>query len=295
MSRHISSSFRIWAKATVVGGDSFAWHVAGGRPHQGKTSLWSRCPPTKAVVEIPSPVSGRVLSINPGAPGDTPSPSAPSWRPSIPQWLGAPQPSAPAAGKLPARLRPRRARPYPSQLANHRKARPGGGPGFGPPGHPGAGHRRRASISATVAGFRLGRGASTPGDLQNCSGPTAARPPTGGAAPAAEGGPPRTPGVQEIPIIGIRRVIAQRMSEARAQHPAFFLRRGKWDISALHAMARASQLRRRQGFPCRSATCHLSWPRWCGRLKRYPAMQTPTTMCRHGRRWCEHCRGCTSA
>ncbi len=85
---------------------------------------------------------------------------------------------------------------------------------------------------ATVAGSGAG-GRITPGDLQNAlatgTAPAPARvassPPTASASA----------GVQEIPIIGIRRVIAQRMSEAARSIPHFSYVE-EVDISALHAM-----------------------------------------------------------
>jgi 2-oxoisovalerate dehydrogenase E2 component (dihydrolipoyl transacylase) len=86
---------------------------------------------------------------------------------------------------------------------------------------------------ATVAGSGVG-GRITPGDLQNALARGTA-PPAAQAAPSTPNRAASAAAVQEIPIIGIRRVIAQRMSEAARSIPHFSYVE-EVDISALHAM-----------------------------------------------------------
>jgi 2-oxoisovalerate dehydrogenase E2 component (dihydrolipoyl transacylase) len=211
----------------TVSAEIIAWHVKAGDVLKEDQALVEMST-DKAVVEIPSPVSGRVLSIT-GKPGDVvavgselaifdtadhgqsqPAPSgstnSPSTTPEAPaRSAAAPTPApANAAGAVPVRASP----------ATRRRA-------------------QEAGVNlATVAGSGTG-GRIMPADLQGALGrgtPAVAAKP---AAPAPS--PSADRAVQEIPIIGIRRVIAQRMSEAARSIPHFSYVE-EVDISALHAM-----------------------------------------------------------
>jgi 2-oxoisovalerate dehydrogenase E2 component (dihydrolipoyl transacylase) len=178
----------------------------------------------KAAVELPAPVGGRVLSIT-GAPGDM----VPVGADLIVIETGAPAAtaaSAPAAVPAPA------AAPASAPPARHV-----GGNGAAAPG-----------IESPAASARAGRVATSPAirrraheagiDLQQVTGsgpngrivpkdleafvarrsqPTPLRP-TPKGVPSARAGAAAT---EEIKVIGLRRLIAQRMSEAKRNIPHF--------------------------------------------------------------------------
>jgi 2-oxoisovalerate dehydrogenase E2 component (dihydrolipoyl transacylase) len=162
----------------------------------------------KAVVEVPSPVSGLVVSVS-GKPGDTlavgselavfevegalegagvPS-AAPSARPASPAPSARHAPTAPAAPRV-AAAAPASATQETPLLPARVMASP-------------ATRRRAAEIGldlARVQGTGPG-GRIVEADLER-----------------AQRG---TPGITEIPVIGVRRVIAQRMAEAKRNAPHF--------------------------------------------------------------------------
>jgi 2-oxoisovalerate dehydrogenase E2 component (dihydrolipoyl transacylase) len=163
----------------------------------------------KAAVEVPSPVTGRVLSLNGepgemiavgaelivfdtsgGAPSQAPAPSAAPAQPvttpavvAIPVAAAAvaPEPAGRVMASPAIRRRAREAGIDLSQVA-------GSGPG---------GRIQSADLDALVTGA-AGRGSSP-------------RPPLLG----------KRSGTEEIKVIGVRRVIAQRMSEAKRNIPHF--------------------------------------------------------------------------
>jgi 2-oxoisovalerate dehydrogenase E2 component (dihydrolipoyl transacylase) len=163
----------------------------------------------KAAVEVPSPVTGRVLSLNGepgemiavgaelivfdtsgGAPSEAPAPStAPAQTVTAPAATAspvataavAPEPAARVMASPAIRRRAREAGIDLSQMA-------GSGPG---------GRIQSADLDALVAGA-AGRG-SSPGPLLQA----------------------KRSGTEEIKVIGVRRVIAQRMSEAKRNIPHF--------------------------------------------------------------------------
>ena len=211
----------------TVSAEIIAWHVKAGDVLKEDQALVEMST-DKAVVEIPSPVSGRVLSIT-GKPGDVvavgselavfdtadygqtqPAPSGSTNSSST----TTEAPARPAPAQTPAPANATGAVPVRASPATRRRA-------------------QEAGVNlATVAGSGTG-GRIMPADLQGAlSGVTtavAAKP----ATPAPS--PSENPAVQEIPIIGIRRVIAQRMSEAARSIPHFSYVE-EVDISALHAM-----------------------------------------------------------
>ncbi len=209
----------------TVSAEIIAWHVKAGDQLKEDQPLVEMST-DKAVVEIPSPVSGRVLSIT-GKPGDVIAVGAElatfdtadtdSAKSAAPLSTSPPAPpSATSAAAAPS--------PTEASLA------PAGTPVRASPAT-----RRRAQEAgvnlATVAGSGAG-GRITPDDLQNAlSSGAAPAPARAASAPTVAA----SAGVQEIPIIGIRRVIAQRMSEAARSIPHFSYVE-EVDISALHAM-----------------------------------------------------------
>jgi 2-oxoisovalerate dehydrogenase E2 component (dihydrolipoyl transacylase) len=183
-----------------VSAEVIAWKVAAGDTVREDAPL-VELSTDKAVVEVPSPVSGLVVSVS-GKPGDTlavgselavfevegalegagvPS-AAPSARPAPPASPAPPAPPVAVAAPAPATqdsLLPARVMASPAT-------------------------RRRASeigldlarVQGTGPGGRI-----VEADLER-----------------AERG---TPGITEIPVIGVRRVIAQRMSDSKRNAPHF--------------------------------------------------------------------------
>ena len=203
----------------TVSAEIIAWHVKPGDLLKEDQPLVEMST-DKAVVEIPAPVSGRVLSVT-GKPGDVIAVGAElaafdtadvgdarSAAPKAPvSSAGAPAPSpASAAASAPGSAQVR------ASPATRRRAQEAG--------------VDLNRVAGTGSGGRI-----MPGDLQSA---LVSSPVTASAMQVA---PTVTAsaGVQEIPIIGIRRVIAQRMSEAAHSIPHFSYVE-EVDISALHAM-----------------------------------------------------------
>jgi len=177
----------------------------------------------KAVVEVPSPVAGRIVALN-GGPGDMVAVGAelavfetdaaaaagavqaaagpPAAGAAAPQAApAAVAASAPASAALAAATEPPAAAPrrVMASPATRRRAREAGinlaaVPGSGP-----GGRIERADLEAVLGG------AGAP------------------AAPAASAAPGRAArsGVEELKVIGVRRVIAERMSAAKRNIPHF--------------------------------------------------------------------------
>ena len=186
-----------------VSAEVIAWKVAAGDTVREDAPL-VELSTDKAVVEVPSPVSGLVVAVS-GKPGDTlavgselavfevegalegagvPS-AAPSARPASPAPPAPPAPSAPPAAV---------AAPAPATQDSLLPARVMASP---------ATHRRASEIGldlARVQGTGPG-GRIVEADLER-----------------AQRG---TPGITEIPVIGVRRVIAQRMSDSKRNAPHF--------------------------------------------------------------------------
>jgi 2-oxoisovalerate dehydrogenase E2 component (dihydrolipoyl transacylase) len=160
----------------------------------------------KAAVEVPAPVSGRVLSVT-GAPGEkvavgsplivfelsddsaahAPAAAAPARaaaQPAAPETAGVPAPAAP--GTRAARVM--------TSPANRRRA-----------------HEAGVDL-ATVAGSGPG-GRIVRSDLEAAIAPS--------ASPKSAAGATAGPQTTEIKVIGLRRLIAERMSEAKRNIPHF--------------------------------------------------------------------------
>ena len=189
-----------------VSAEVIAWKVAAGDTVREDAPL-VELSTDKAVVEVPSPVSGVVVAVS-GKPGDTlavgselavfevegalegagvPS-AAPSARPASPAPSARPAP--PASPAPPVAV----AAPAPATQDSSLPARVMASPAT----------RRRASAIgldlARVQGTGPG-GRIVEADLER-----------------AQRG---TPGITEIPVIGVRRVIAQRMSDSKRNAPHF--------------------------------------------------------------------------
>ena len=189
-----------------VSAEVIAWKVAAGDTVREDAPL-VELSTDKAVVEVPSPVSGVVVAVS-GKPGDTlavgselavfevegalegagvPS-AAPSARPTAPALTAPPARSVPAAPPVAA------ASLAPGTQDSLLPARVMASPAT----------RRRASeigldlarVQGTGPGGRI-----VEADLER-----------------AQHG---TPGITEIPVIGVRRVIAQRMSDSKRNAPHF--------------------------------------------------------------------------
>ena len=190
-----------------VSAEVIAWKVAAGDTVREDAPL-VELSTDKAVVEVPSPVSGVVVAVS-GKPGDTlavgselavfevegalegqgvPS-AAPSARPTPPALTAPPARSVPAAPPVAA-----------ASLAPATQDSP----------------LLPARVMASPATRR--RAAETGLDLARVQG-------TGPGGRIVEADLERaqhgTPGITEIPVIGVRRVIAQRMSDSKRNAPHF--------------------------------------------------------------------------
>jgi 2-oxoisovalerate dehydrogenase E2 component (dihydrolipoyl transacylase) len=193
-----------------VDAEIVAWHTKPGDVVT-EDQLIVEVMTDKAAVEVPAPVSGRVVSIS-GAPGDkvavgaplivfdldrsttspAPAPAPAATSPATPQTAAAPVLVRAAAEATPARQARVMASP-----ANRRRA-------------------REAGIDlATVAGSGPG-GRILREDLAAAGTAAASRP-----APAMPAASHVSAETSEIKVIGLRRLIAERMSEAKRTIPHF--------------------------------------------------------------------------
>jgi len=208
----------------TVTAEVLQWHVKPGDMVQ-EDQIIADVMTEKAAIEIPAPVSGRVVRTQ-GEPGemiavgselivfDTAN-GAPA-----PETAAAPAPSAAApAAAAPAASAPAARAPAAPAAAAPAAASAGSGRVMASPAT-----RRRAKEAGidlqTITGTGPG-GRVTREDFQAAAagGATPGAAPAGTARPAA-GRAART-GTTEVKIIGLRRVIAQRMSEAKRNIPHF--------------------------------------------------------------------------
>jgi 2-oxoisovalerate dehydrogenase E2 component (dihydrolipoyl transacylase) len=183
----------------TVDAEIVAWHTKPGDVVT-EDQLIVEVMTDKAAVEVPAPVSGRVLSVT-GAPGDKVAVGSPL----IVFELGDGAVADAPASAAPAE---RVSVPAPIAPANDKASIPAQGRVMVSPAN-----RRRAREAgidlATVAGSGPG-GRIVRGDLEKA---------TPGRAPAPR--PPASDDVTEIKVIGLRRLIAERMSEAKRNIPHF--------------------------------------------------------------------------
>ncbi len=207
----------------------------------------------KAAVEVPAPVSGRVISTTgspgdsvpvgaelivietgaadaaPEAPGPSAAPQAVAAKPAAPQPAASPAPAARAVASQPAASQPGPSQVVPERKPPARTTPPTREPGNGR-GHNGSARGGRVATSPAIrrraheAGIDLTQlsGSGPNGRILRqdfeafVSGHRESRPrPTGGQPVAGRDD------VQEIKVIGLRRLIAQRMSESKRNIPHF--------------------------------------------------------------------------
>jgi 2-oxoisovalerate dehydrogenase E2 component (dihydrolipoyl transacylase) len=210
----------------TVEAEIVAWHTKPGDMVE-EDQVIVEVMTDKAAVEVPAPVGGRVVSIS-GEPGDKIAVGSPL----IVLETASPQaaPAQPAAAVQPAPPAP----PPREVTAAPDPGQPDAGePDAGEPrGHgrvkasPASRRRaREAGIDlSTIAGSGPG-GRILRGDLPAADGRAAAKQAAGPAA-ASSGRPSAVaqaplPETTEIKVIGVRRVIAERMSEAKRNIPHF--------------------------------------------------------------------------
>ena len=183
----------------TVSAEIIAWHVKPGDVMTEDQPLVEMST-DKAVVEVPSPVSGRVLSIN-GKPGDTIAVGAE---------LATFDTGANGAAAPPATANAAAASSSSSVATTSAAAAAAAAAG---PVRASPATRRRALEAGIDLGAIAGSGPGgriQPEDLS-----------TRAAVAAAPGAAVNDERGEEIPVIGIRRVIAQRMSEAARSIPHF--------------------------------------------------------------------------
>jgi 2-oxoisovalerate dehydrogenase E2 component (dihydrolipoyl transacylase) len=224
----------------TVDAEIVAWHTKPGDAVT-EDQLIVEVMTDKAAVEVPAPVSGRVISIT-GAPGDKVAvgsplivfdmgdgaaaapPHAPSLAISTAPASPAPPPGptasavakAPAAASVPAAASAPAARPgrVMTSPANRRRAREAGIDlttvvGSGPGGR--------------ILREDLGAAPAAAADARAAAGSAHAGSPHAGAdhARVAHAAASAAPETSEIKVIGLRRLIAERMSEAKRNIPHF--------------------------------------------------------------------------
>ncbi len=213
----------------TVDAEIVAWHTQPGEL-VAEDQVIVEVMTDKAAVEVPAPVSGRVLSIT-GAPGDKVAVGSPLIVFDMKAAEARAGDAAPPAAMPPAgtaALASAAALPAATAPAPRGTARP-----------PGAGHTARVMTSpanrrrAREAGIDLTTvSGSGPGgrivraDLELATAvPAAAVTPTAGPAAgpaqAGRGLLADAPDTTEIKVIGVRRLIAERMSEAKRNIPHF--------------------------------------------------------------------------
>jgi 2-oxoisovalerate dehydrogenase E2 component (dihydrolipoyl transacylase) len=190
----------------TVEAEVVAWHVKVG-DQVAEDQLMAEVMTDKAAVEVPSPVTGRVVAIN-GQPGDMVRVGAELIVFETEVIEPSPQPSPAKAGEG--------AGTSPAATAEVGRS-PGEGRVKASPAT-----RRRAREAGVDLRAVHGSGPSgriTPQDFAAAlDGSVATAVAPGTAAPAAL--VPRT-GVEEVKVIGVRRLIAQRMTDAKRNIPHF--------------------------------------------------------------------------
>jgi 2-oxoisovalerate dehydrogenase E2 component (dihydrolipoyl transacylase) len=202
----------------TVEAEIVAWHTKPGDQVK-EDQVIVEVMTDKAAVEVPAPVSGRVVSIS-GEPGDKLAVGSPL----IVFELaadGAPASAPAAAGPAPGANTAAAATVVPSvaAAANDGQLARSGRVKASPA------NRRRAHEAgidlSTIAGSGPG-GRILSGDLAAGSPrPGSAATPSPAARPAAPGAGQPTAQTSEIKVIGVRRLIAERMSEAKRTIPHF--------------------------------------------------------------------------
>jgi 2-oxoisovalerate dehydrogenase E2 component (dihydrolipoyl transacylase) len=241
----------------TVEAEIVAWHVKVG-DLVTEDQLMAEVMTDKAAVEVPAPVSGRVLSVS-GAPGEMVKVGSELV---VFETEAGAQPAAAASAEPPSAspAPPTRAEAAPARPAAGVRA-PGRGNGHGAQpaaGQPASGGRVMASPAtrrrAREAGIDLtqvaGSGPSGRITREDLAAALADRSPGVAVRSEREGRPAlaRRTGSEEIKVIGLRRVIAQRMSEAKRNIPHFAYVE-EVDVTELESLRRHLNGRRPEGSP----------------------------------------------
>jgi 2-oxoisovalerate dehydrogenase E2 component (dihydrolipoyl transacylase) len=201
----------------TVSAEVVAWHVKAG-DFVREDSPFVELATDKAVVEVHAPATGRLVSVN-GEPGDSLAVGSELAVFEL-EVSAAPEAAAPAASAVaPAPAPVVSARPEArAESAPEVRAAAGGPPAAGARIQASPATRRRAREAgvdlATVAGTGPG-GRITREDVDSA---LSSRPAPRATATGFAAGPGET---TEIKIIGVRRVIAERMTEAKRTIPHF--------------------------------------------------------------------------
>jgi 2-oxoisovalerate dehydrogenase E2 component (dihydrolipoyl transacylase) len=190
----------------TVDAEIVAWHTKPGDA-VAEDQLIVEVMTDKAAVEVPAPVSGRVVSIT-GAPGDKVAVGSPLIVFEVQN--GAVQDeAAPAAAASPA-----------SQASAAPPPRAAVAPAAAAPAAPAA-SQARGRVMASPANRRRAREAGIDLSTVAGSGPGGRILRQDLAAAGAGGSIAALPETEEIKVIGLRRLIAERMSEAKRNIPHF--------------------------------------------------------------------------
>lgn len=208
----------------TVSAEIVAWRVAVGDV-VAEDSPVAEMSTDKAVVEVPSPVSGRVVSLG-GKPGDVVSVGAELVVIETDAAAVAAAPAAkPAAAAAPSpRLTPPPAAPAPAARTQSVSASVASGDS-----RPKASPRTRREARESGIDLKTVAGSGPGGRILAADLASAAQ-----AAPVA-GNAPGGSDRDEIPVIGVRRLIAQRMTEAKRNSPHFAYVE-EVDVTALEAL-----------------------------------------------------------
>ncbi len=215
----------------TVEAEVVAWHVKVGDVVTEETII-AEVMTEKAAVEVPSPVNGRVVSLT-GAPGDmvpvgaelivfeTETAEEEAADPAVP----AANASSGTSAQAPAPVRAEAGTPATATSTPARAGSTRGGSGE---------VKRHGRVMASPATRRRAREAGIDLAAVAGSGPSGritrqdfdaalggASAPKAAAAPARSTGLAKRSGTEEVKVIGVRRVIANRMTEAKRNIPHF--------------------------------------------------------------------------
>ena len=215
----------------TVSAEVIAWKVQPGDRVREDAPLVEMST-DKAVVEVPSPVSGVVVSVS-GKPGDTLAVGSELAVFEVEAAAGQAMAAATAAPAAPVAAAPARAAPAPAARPAAAPVAPASMPAAAPaPIAPVAKESALAPARVMASPATRRRAAEAGLDLGRVQGTG-----PGGRIVAAdlERAQRGTPGVTEIPVIGVRRLIAQRMTEAKRNAPHFAYVE-EVDVTALEAL-----------------------------------------------------------
>ena len=207
----------------TVEAEIVAWHVKVGE-HVDEDQVMAEVMTEKAAVEVPAPVTGRVVSIA-GVPGDMIPVGAELIVFETESSAVEPLPQAEEVGQSPGESPAPVEAPMPIPQDRESSPAPASAPKAGRVMASPASRRRakEAGLDLAQVGGSGPGGRITRGDLEAAL--------SGAAAPAAQAatatkratapGLARRSGTEEVKVIGVRRVIANRMTDAKRNIPHF--------------------------------------------------------------------------